>query len=109
MIRESLDANAKYADIAIHADGLTSLQYRTETGGVTREIVTLLKGADRAVLIRRGNKIIIRGDTGSAPRIDNAEIELEFEGEFYVGMYVGSHEDNDLQTANFSEVRFQRQ
>jgi len=109
IIRESLDANAKYADIAIHADGLTSLQYRAETGGITREVATALNGADRAVLIRRDNKIIIRAETGAVPRVDIAEIELDFPGEFYVGMFVCSHEADRLETADFSDVRFTRQ
>src|SRR5689334_1182292 len=33
MIRQSLAADAPYADVAIHGDGLTSLQYRTAAGG----------------------------------------------------------------------------
>src|SRR5208283_779057 len=38
MIRQSLDANSAYADIALHGDGLTSLQYRDSTSGTTHEI-----------------------------------------------------------------------
>ena len=109
MIRETLNPDAKYANIAIHADGLTSLQYRDEAGGITKEIVTNLKNPDRAVLIKKGNKLIIRAATGSAPEQDNAEIEIAFQGEFYVGLFVCSHETDRLETANFSEIRFQRQ
>ena len=32
MIRQSLDADAPYADAALHGDGLTSLQFRDQTG-----------------------------------------------------------------------------
>ena len=38
IIRQTLDADSTYADAAVHADGLTSIQYRDEKGGVTREI-----------------------------------------------------------------------
>jgi Tol biopolymer transport system component len=109
MIRESLAPDARYADIAVHADGLTSLQYRAETGGITKEITTLTKGADRVVFIRKGKKLIMRTAVGETPRQDNAEIEMDFAGEFYVGMFVCAHEAGVTRTANFSEVRFLRQ
>jgi Tol biopolymer transport system component len=109
MIRESLDPDAKYVDIAVHADGLTSLQYRSETGGITREITTLTKGADHVALIRRGNKLIMRTAAGETPRVDNAGIEIEIPKEFYVGMFVCAHEAGVIRTANFSDVRFLRQ
>ena len=35
----TLDADSRYADIAVHGDGLTSLQYRMVKGGVTEELV----------------------------------------------------------------------
>lgn len=40
MIRQSLDADAAYADVALEGDGSTSLQYRNEKGGATHEIQT---------------------------------------------------------------------
>jgi Tol biopolymer transport system component len=109
MIRESLDPDAKYVDIAIHADGLTSLQYRSETGGITREITTLTKVADHVVLIRKGTKLTMRTATGATPRQDNASIEIDFPGEYYTGMFVCAHEAGVTRTADFSEVRFIRQ
>ena len=38
MVRQSLDADSVYADVALHGDGLTSLQYRDEKGAATHEI-----------------------------------------------------------------------
>src|SRR5205814_7004011 len=38
IIRQSLDPDSAYADVVIHGDGLTSLQYREVKGGPTREI-----------------------------------------------------------------------
>jgi Tol biopolymer transport system component len=109
MIRESLNPDARYADIAVHADGLTSLQYRSETGGITKEITTLAKRADHVVLVRKGNKLIIRAGVGETPRRDHAEIEMDFPGEYYVGMFVCAHETGVARTATFSEARFLRQ
>ena len=38
MVRQSLEADSPYVDVAVHGDGLISLQYRETAGGVTREI-----------------------------------------------------------------------
>ncbi len=38
MIRQSLDADSAYADVALHANGLTSLQLRDEKGAATHEV-----------------------------------------------------------------------
>ncbi|KAA6331279.1 Protein TolB, partial [termite gut metagenome] len=109
MIRESLDADAKYVDIAVHSDGLTSMQYRAVTGGITKEITTLTRGADRVVFVRKGDKLIMRTAAGSVPSQDNAEIEMDFPNGYYIGMFVCAHEAGVTRTANFSEVRFVKQ
>src|SRR5207244_2023182 len=38
MLRQTLDADSVYADVALHGNGLTSLQYRDEKGGTTSEV-----------------------------------------------------------------------
>src|SRR6185369_5433478 len=55
MIRQSLDAGSAYADVALHGDGLTSLQYRPTAGAPTAEIRSELKGPVRIRIERRGN------------------------------------------------------
>src|SRR5216683_7354567 len=40
MVRQSLDADSVYADVALHGNGLTALQFRDEKGGTTHEIQT---------------------------------------------------------------------
>ena len=37
MIRQNLDRDAAYADVALHGDGLTSLQFRPAAGAETLE------------------------------------------------------------------------
>src|SRR5262245_34705649 len=37
LIRQSLDADAAYVDVALHGDGLTSLQFRETQGAATHE------------------------------------------------------------------------
>lgn len=107
MIRESLEANAKYADVAVHGDGLTSLQYRYETGKETRETV-VPEGADHVLLERDGNKIRIKTATGQYPGEASAEIILDFPETAYVGLYVCSHEADVKETARFSDVEYKK-
>src|SRR5271155_126613 len=38
MIRQSLEADSAYADVAVHGSGLTSLQARDEKGATTHEV-----------------------------------------------------------------------
>jgi Tol biopolymer transport system component len=38
MFRQSLDADSVYADVALHASGLLSLQFRDQKGGITSEV-----------------------------------------------------------------------
>jgi hypothetical protein len=107
MIRESLDANSRYADVAVHGDGLTSLQYRSETAKQTREVVGP-KGADYILLERIGNKIRMKTATGQYPQEVTGEIELDFPGTFYIGLFIGSHEADVIETAYFTNVEYKK-
>src|SRR5260370_38114781 len=44
MIRQSLDPGAAYADVAVHGDGLTSLQFRPTADDITQETKYTPKG-----------------------------------------------------------------
>ena len=50
MLRQSLDADSVYADIALHASGLTSLQYRDAKGAITQEQKAALTAHKAAML-----------------------------------------------------------
>src|SRR5207253_10608354 len=57
IVRQSLDDNSPYADAVLHGDGLTSLQYREEKGGLTREIESNSAGPRRLRLEKRGKYV----------------------------------------------------
>ena len=65
MLRQSLDADSVYADVALHASGLTSLQFRDEKGAVTREIQSNLSAPARLRIARRGDYVYM--SLGSRP------------------------------------------
>ena len=54
IVRGGPDADAPYADAAVHGDGLTSLQFRKTKGAITEQIVADVKGADVIQLERKG-------------------------------------------------------
>ena len=54
MIRQSLDPDAAYVDVAVHGDGLTSLQFRDSKGARTQEVQATVKSPVRAKLVRAG-------------------------------------------------------
>src|SRR5215203_1698812 len=55
MIRQSLEADAPYVDVMVHGDGLISLQYRAEKGGVTKGIDAKVKAPATVRLERAGD------------------------------------------------------
>ena len=105
IVRESLTGDSKYADIAVHGDGLTSLQYRDTTGGVTKEVIAEGQGFDHLTLERMGNRIIMKVSNDGFSDIPAGEIELDLPETCYVGIFVCSHEADVLETAYFSDVK----
>lgn len=105
LIRESLDPQSRYADAAIHGEGLTSLQYRPETAGETLEVTSDSWGPTFVSLRRRGNTISIRTGKGALPDKDDASVELTLPEECYVGMFMCSHEEDVAETGYLRNVR----
>jgi len=62
IVRQGLDPDSPYADVAVHGDGLISLQYRDLPGGMTREVQANLLLSGQAG--RPGNA---GGPPGGAP------------------------------------------
>ena len=57
MIRQSLDADSAYVDVALHGDGLTSLQFREAKGAATHEVQANVVGPARLRLEKRGKYV----------------------------------------------------
>ena len=107
MVRESLDESARYADVAIHGDGLTSLQFRPEAGGITDEVKSAKTsvGPVRIALKREGDRFSIRTGSGTLPEADDAYLYLALPEECYLGIYICSHNNDVTETATFSGIR----
>src|SRR6266568_3753670 len=125
MIRQSLDADSAYADVALHASGLASLQYRDEKGAMTHEVQSNVNNHFRGVtksgtnetpfdfisarlrLTRRGSYVYMSQAAtgpGRTQHYDGESIRIPLEGEFYVGIGVCSHDKDTVEEATFSNV-----
>jgi len=106
MIRQSLDADSAYADVALHGDGLTSLQYRDASGGATHEIQSNVSAPHRLRIEKRGDFIYVflAAASGEPLRPSGASIKVALQGMFYVGIGVCSHNKDVVEKAVFSNV-----
>ena len=97
--------DSAYADVAFHAVGLTSLQFRETPGGATHEIQSDISAPPRLRLEKRGDYISMSlAPAGGALEPASGSLRLPFKDNFYVGLGVCAHDDNALEQAVFSNV-----
>ena len=106
IFRQTLDNDSAYADVALHASGLASLQYRDEKGGRTREIQSNISAPKRLRIAKRGDYVYmsLAADAGGEPQVAGGWLRVPLQGTFYVGIGVCSHDKNVEETAVFSKL-----
>ena len=105
VIRQSLDADAIYADAAVHGDGLTSLQWRDSKGAVTHEVQSAVAGPTRLRVEKRGNYVSMSvASTGEPLHPAGGAARVDLTGEFYIGLGVSAHDAARIERAVFSNV-----
>jgi TolB protein len=105
MVRSSLDSNSKNINVAVHGDGLTSLQYRPEVAAETKEIKSSLTFADVVQLERKGNVYTMSVAKDGGTFISEKLEDVNLGDDVYVGLFVCSHNANAIEKAVFSNVR----
>ncbi len=105
MIRKSLDGNSAHVNTVEHGDGLTSLQFRRTAGAQTEEIKAGITKANIIELERRGNLYIMRAAVYGEPYTMDTVSNIDLGDEVYVGLFVGSHNPDIVETGVFSNVR----
>ena len=105
IIRQSLYADSPYADAALHADGLTSLQYRETKGDRTYEIQANSTKPSRLRLEKRGKyvSLSIAGESGDLEPAGGS-FRLVLTDPFYIGLGVCSHNNDVVEKAVFRKV-----
>jgi hypothetical protein len=106
LVRQGLEADAAYADAALHGDGLASLQCRSERGGPTWEIQAGM-AAPRTLRIERvGDQLAMAvARAGEALQPAGGWFRLALRDPVYVGIGVCAHDASAEETAVFTGVR----
>ncbi|HYG33547.1 MAG TPA: hypothetical protein VEC99_02105, partial [Clostridia bacterium] len=106
MVRQDLSPNSPYVDVAVHGDGLTSLQFRETPGGLTREVQANVSGPAQVGIVRQGDTFYMtlpETSAASTPLAGNY-MRIKFSDPVYVGLGVCAHDDKALEKAQFSRV-----
>ncbi len=107
MVRQGLEPDSPYADVALHGDGLTSLQFRPTTGAITQEMRSPVTAPTRIRIERRGEQFTIyAGKPGEELKSTGTAI-VSLSDPVYVGLGVCSHNADNLETAVFSNVKLE--
>jgi TolB protein len=105
VLKQNLDADGVYADAALHGSGLTALQYRRAKGATTQDIELNIEMPRRVRIVKRGDEITMFLSMHGEPLHQaGASIKLHFDGPFYAGIGVCSHDKDKTETAVFSDV-----
>ena len=104
MVRKSLDGNSPHVNAVEHGDGLTSLQFRRTAGAQTEEHKLKMTKANILQLERKGNLYIMRAAIYGQPFLTDTIAGIDLGDEVYVGLFVGSHDSDVLETGVFGNV-----
>jgi len=105
MVRKTLDGNSPHVNAVEHGDGLTSLQFRRTAGAVTEEIKSKITKANIIQLERKGNTYTMRVAKYGEPFVTEQIADIDLGDDVYVGLFVGSHNTDVLETGVFRDVR----
>jgi TolB protein len=108
MIRQSLDTDSAYVDVARHADGLTSLQYRDQKGGTTREVESSIDAPARVRIEKHGDRFYMwLAREGNEMEFAGGSARVQIHTPFYVGIGVTAHDKNAVTKVAFENVGLQ--
>jgi hypothetical protein len=105
MLRQSMAPDSAYVDVVVHGDGLTSLQFRSVTGGPTREVQCARHSPGAVRLEKRGDYVLLMiADINGQFESSGCTIKLPLRGAFYAGLVVCAHDNNAYEVAQFRYV-----
>lgn len=108
MFRQGLDPGSTYADVAIHADGHITLQWRAVQGGATDDIEADAHGSKTLRIERHGAvyDAYVPGPDGKLAQFASAVIAMH--DPLYVGVGVCAHDAQGVATVTFARVSLTR-
>jgi regulation of enolase protein 1 (concanavalin A-like superfamily) len=111
MVRQSLDTDATYADVVIHGNGMSGLQWRSKQGEDTNtfDLPFDSPGTFKVKLVRNGVRIYMYLAKDGAESKEIAHTEVSFRNPVLVGLVVCSHQADASDTVIFSDVSVEPQ
>lgn len=106
MFRQTLEGDSVYAAAAVHGDGRAALKYRADTGAETLEVKSALTDPDVLQLERTGQEVILRSARKGEPLLEAGRVQINLGDVIYAGLFVCSPDAERLETAFFSNLRF---
>jgi TolB protein len=105
VIRQDLDEDSAYVDVALHGDGLTSLQFREAKGAATHEVQANVSAPRRLRIEKRGKYVsMYLAAEGGELSFSGAAERISFQEPFYVGIGVCAHNKDVTEKAVFSDL-----
>jgi TolB protein len=106
MVRQSAAADATYADVVVHGNGMVGLQWRSRQGEDTNAFDLPIEGPGTFTvkLVRTGVRIYMYVGRNGAELKEIAHTEVSFQGPLLVGLVVCSHNADASDTVLFSGV-----
>jgi TolB protein len=105
LIRQGLEPGAPYADVAVHGNGLTSLQFREALNGPTHEIQCNISGPKRVRIERQNGSVSVSvAPEGQELQPSGCSFRIAFSDPVYVGLGVCAHDNGVLEKARFANV-----
>ena len=104
MVRQTLDADSPYVDVAIHGDGLIELQYRMTKGATTLAARTPIQAPATVKLERDGDVFTISASKSGGPFQPVGAVSVTMPDPVLVGLAVSAHNSANLETALISNV-----
>jgi len=104
IFRQSLDPNSPYADVAIHADGHVTLQWRTSQGAITED-ATAPPSLGTISIVRQGNRFTAHASDPTGHLNPFAHVDIALRDPIYLGIGICAHDAAGLATVTFTKVR----
>jgi TolB protein len=108
IVRQSLDPDSAYADVAIHGDGHITLQYRETKGGQTADITSPEHGSTRLRIERKGDQFTMYTGPADGKLTPSGSMKIVLHDPVYVGIGMCAHKGDAVETAVFSNVKIER-
>jgi hypothetical protein len=105
MIRETLTAGSKHANMVLSAGGATAFQRRTSTGGSSSSTAGPAATAPKWIRVARSGSTFtgfVSSDGSSWTQVGTATISMA--ADVFIGLAVTSHNDGTLCTSTFDNV-----